>query len=153
MRHFFSLLLLAVTVTSCGDGEGPTDMIPAELEGSWEAAPSCVPDCGFTLARIDNPADSVNFVSALQQTFVLSLTLSGRFSLASTSGGTTIRGRAHTEGSMLIVRDDAGAQDTADYTLQNDVLGLRFRNVTEQFDFDDDGVGDPSTIRAYFRRQ
>lgn len=153
MRHLFSLSLLVVTVGACGDGAGPSNLIPAELEGSWEAAPSCVPDCGFTLVRIDNPADSVNFVSALQQTFVLGLTQSGRFSLTSASGGTTIRGRVHAEGSMLIVRDDEGAQDTADYVLQNDRLDLRFRGVTEQFDFDDDGQGDPSTIRARFRRQ
>ena len=152
MRHFFSLSLLVVLAASCGDGSGPSDLIPAGMEGSWEASPACLPNCGFTLVRIDNPADSVNFVSALQQTFVLNLTLSGRFSLTSASGATTIRGRAHTEGSMLIVRDEAGAQDTADYTLQGDRLGLTFRNITEQFDFDEDGEGDPSRIHAYFQR-
>lgn len=153
MRHFFSLSVLALTVGACGDSAGPSDMIPETLSGFWEAAPSCLPECGFTLVRIDNPADSVNFVSGLQQTFVLNMTTSGRFNLLSAGGGTTIRGRVEAVGQMLILRDEEGTQDTADWTLEGEYLGLRFRSVTEQFDFDGDGVGDPSTIRARFRRQ
>lgn len=155
MRHFFSLLVLipVVAVAACGDSSGPSEMIPDALTGFWEAAPSCVPECGFTLVRIAAPSDSVNFVSALQQTFVLSMTESGRFNLLSVGGGVTIRGRAEAVGQMLILRDEQGTRDTADFTLEGEYLGLEFRDVTEQFDFDSDGVGDPATIRARFRRQ
>lgn len=153
MRHFFSLSVLSLAVAACGDSSGPSDMIPETLAGFWEAAPSCVPQCGLTLVRIDQPSDSVNFVSALQQTFVLSMTTSGRFNLLSVGGGITIRGRVEAVGQMLILRDEEGTRDTADFTLEGEYLGLRFRDVTEQFDFDDDGVGDPATIQARFRRQ
>jgi hypothetical protein len=155
MRHFFSLsaLALALPLAACGDSAGPSDMIPEALSGFWEAAPSCLPECGFTLVRIDNVADSVNFVRALQQRFVLNMTTSGRFNLLSVDGGTSVRGRVEAVGQMLILRDEAGTQDTADYLLEGEYLALEFRDVTEQFDFDDDGIGDPSTIRARFRRQ
>jgi hypothetical protein len=153
MRYLFAASLLATALGACGDGSGPSDLIPAELEGSWEAAPSCLPNCGFTLIRIDNPADSVNFVSSLEQTFLLTLTGSGRFGLTAVGGGSTIRGRVHAEGTMLILRDEAGTQDTADYTLSGEYLGLAFRGVATQFDFDADGIGDPSMVRARFRRQ
>lgn len=153
MRHLFALSLLAVVLAACGDGSGPSDVIAAEIAGTWEAAPSCLPECGFTLIRIDNPADSVNFVSGLQQTFVLILSPTGRFDLTALGGAGFVRGRAHTEGTLLIMRDDAGAQDTADYTLSGAYLTLAFRGVTEQFDFDADGEGDPSRVRARFERQ
>lgn len=153
MRHFFSLPALALGLAACGDSAGPSDAIPEVLSGFWEAEPACLPECGFTLVRIDNEADSVNFVRALDQSFVLNMTTSGRFNLLSVDGGTSIRGRVEAVGAMLILQDDAGARDTADYTLEGEYLGLRFRDVTEQFDFDEDGVGDPSTIRARFRRQ
>lgn len=153
MRHFFSLPLLVFALVACGDGAGPSDVIPEELEGAWEAAPSCLPECGFTLVRVEDPADSVNFVTALQQTFVLNLTESGRFSLTSIGGATTIRARAHAEASMLIVRDEAGTRDTADYVLEGEYLSLSFRDVTEQFDFDGNGSGDPATVRARFRKR
>ena len=153
MRHFFSLLLAGLALAGCGDSAGPSDVIPAELAGSWLAAPSCLPECGFTLMRISNPADSVNFVSGLQQTFRVTLTTSGRFNLTGLGGASSIRGFAEAEGSMLILRDEAGTQDTADYTLQGEYLGLTFRGVAEQFDFDGDGVGDPATVRARFRRE
>jgi hypothetical protein len=153
MRYFLAVPVLALLAASCGDGSGPSDMIPEELAGTWEAAPSCLPECGFTLVRISNPADSVNFVSGLQQTFVLSLTTSGRFGLTAPGGGGTVRGRVHAEGAMLILRDEAGTQDTADYALSGEYLALQFRGVTDQFDFDADGEGDPSMVRARFRRQ
>ena len=153
MRHLFALSLLAGALAACGDGSGPSDVIAAEIAGNWQAAPSCLPECGFTLIRIDNPADSVNFVSGLQQTFLLLLSTTGRFELTAASGAGSVRGQAHTEGTLLIMRDDAGAQDTADYTLAGEYLTLAFRGVTEQFDFDADGVGDPSRVRARFERQ
>jgi hypothetical protein len=152
MRYFFAAPVLALAV-ACGDSAGPSDMISAELAGSWEAAPSCLPECGVTLIRIDNPADSVNFVSSLQQTFLLTMTRSGRFDLAAAGGIGTVRGRVEQVGSMLILRDDAGTRDTADFTLSGEYLRLSFRGVTEQFDFDGDGVGDPAMVRARFRRQ
>ena len=153
MRHLFSVLLAGLTVAACGDSAGPSDLIPQELAGAWLAAPECLPQCGFTLMRISNPADSVNFVSGLQQTFLMTLTTSGRFGLTGLGGASTIRGRVEAEGAMLILRDEAGAQDTADYTLQGEYLGLAFRGVAEQFDFDGDGVGDPAMVRARFRRE
>ncbi|HSK21356.1 MAG TPA: hypothetical protein VK912_19525 [Longimicrobiales bacterium] len=153
MRHLFSVLMAGLVLAGCGDSAGPSDVIPPELAGSWLAAPACLPECGFTLMRISNPADSVNFVSGLQQTFRVTLTTSGRFNLTGLGGASSIRGFAEAVGSMLILRDEAGTQDTADYTLQGEYLGLTFRGVAEQFDFDGDGVGDPAMVRARFRRE
>lgn len=151
MRYFVAALLVATT--GCGDSTAPADVIPEAVAGAWDAAPYCLPECGFTLVRLDNPADSVNFVSGLQQSFLFTITTTGRFDLTSPGGAGTIRGRAWAEGSAIIFRDQSGVQDTADYTLTGDYLGLMFRSVTTQFDFDGDNVGDPSTIRARFRRQ
>lgn len=153
MRYFVAALALACTTAACGDTAGPAAVISEELAGTWEAAEHCLPECGFTLQRLDNPADSVNFVSSLQQTFTFTLTTSGRFGLTAPGGGSTIRGEAYTEGSMMIFRDQAGAQDTADYALAGAYLALTFRSITSSFDFDGDGVGDPSIVRARFEKQ
>lgn len=153
MRHLFSGLMAGLVLAGCGDSAGPSDLVPEELAGVWLAAPDCLPECGFTLLRISNPADSVNFVSGLQQTFQMTLTTSGRFGLTGLGGASTIRGRVEAEGSLLILRDEAGTQDTADYTLQGEYLGLTFRGVADQFDFDGDGVGDPAMVKARFRRE
>lgn len=153
MRYLFAALTVSGALVACGDGTGPSDAIPAELAGTWEAAPSCLPNCGFTLIRIDNPADSVNFVSGLDLTFFLTLSPGGRFDLTGEGGVGTVRGEARAEGSLLIMRDEAGTQDTADYALAGEYLGLSFRGVAEQFDFDGDGEGDPSMVRAWFRRR
>ncbi|MBR9989676.1 MAG: hypothetical protein KFH98_07980 [Gemmatimonadetes bacterium] len=153
MRYFVAALALASMTTACSDTAGPAAVISDELAGTWEAAEHCLPECGFTLQRLDNPADSINFVSSLMQTFVFTLTTSGRFGLTAPGGGTTIRGEAYMEGGTLIFRDQAGAQDTADYALTGRYLGLTFRTVTSSFDFDGDGVGDPSIVRARFEKQ
>ena len=151
MRHLFSLLALSVAVAACGDSSGPSPVVPEELAGFWEANPECLPQCGFTLQRLSNPADSVNFVSALQQSFVANLTPTGRFNLTSSGAGITIRGRVEVVDGMLILQDEAGARDTADYAIEGEYLSMSFRNSTEAFDFDADGTGDPATVRARFR--
>ena len=151
MRHFFSLLAISAALAACGDSSGPSNLVPDELAGFWEASPACLPECGFTLQRISNPADSINFVSALEQSFVVNLTTSGRFNLTSAGAGITLRGRVEAVDGMLVLEDEAGVRDTADYVLQGEYLSLMFRNTTENFDFDADGQGDPALVRARFR--
>ncbi|MGH7448647.1 MAG: hypothetical protein ACRELT_13845 [Longimicrobiales bacterium] len=145
--------MAGAVLVACGDGAGPSAEIPPELTGSWEAAPGCLPNCGFTLIRVDNPADSINFVAGTGTTFLLTLTAGGGFDLNEVLGGIDIRGRARAEGAMLILRDDAGVQDTADYALSGLFLSLAFRGITEAFDFDGDASGDPAVVRATFRRR
>lgn len=152
MRHLFALS--AAFLAACGDSSGPSNAIPEELAGSWEALQACLPECGFTLQRVGVPGDSVNFVASLPGAiFLLDMTRSGGFDLRAPTAGVTIRGTVRAEGSMLILRDDAGTQDTADWSISNEYLQLQFRGVTEEFDFDADGTGDPATVRARFRRR
>ncbi|HEX6309252.1 MAG TPA: hypothetical protein VFZ69_13745 [Longimicrobiales bacterium] len=152
MRHFFAGSL--VLVAACGDGgSGPSSVVPAEVAGSWEASPACTPDCHFTLVRIDDPAQNVDFVSGLGAIFLLDITRSGQFELEAVTANETIAGTVRAEGSMLILRDGAGAQDTADWAVSGQYLQLNFRGESDDFDFDQDGVADPATIRARFRRR
>src|SRR5690606_33160714 len=109
--HLFAAVLLVVAAG--GDTSGPGSVLPSELVGDWEALQACLPECGFTLVRVSDPADSVNFVSALGATFLLEMRGNGGFELASPTGGVTIAGQARKSGNVLIVRDGAGVEDTA----------------------------------------
>lgn len=156
MRHFFAgpIATLVLALAACGDGAGPSDVIPPELAGSWQASPGCLPACGFTFVAVANPADSINVVDFIGLTMEATLTRAGRFELLARPGGIPpVTGQATVEGSTLIIRDDAGAQDTLDFTVTPDVLTLRFRGTYDVLDFDGDQVPDPATLRGVFLRR
>ncbi|HEX6133953.1 MAG TPA: hypothetical protein VFZ24_08315 [Longimicrobiales bacterium] len=153
MRHLFAVSL--VLLSACGDGgTGESDAIPDVLAGSWEASLACSPECHFTLVRLDDPSQSLDFVSGIPGSiFLLELTRQGGFELEAVAANETIRGTVRAEGSLLILRDNAGVQDTADWSIAGEYLRLDFRGETDEFDFDQDGLPDPATIRARFRRR
>ena len=152
MRHLFAGLILGFTLAGCSDGTGPAAVIPAELAGTWLAAPACLPDCGFTFAPVANPADSINVVVFGGLTMEAVLTRAGRFTLTARPGAIPpVTGSARVEGSTLILRDGMNT-DTLDYVLAGNRLTLRFRGEFA-FDFDDDGVDEPTSIRGVFARQ
>lgn len=152
MRHLFSALVLGLTLVGCGDSSGPSDVIPEELAGSWLAAPACLPECGFTFAPVANPADSINVVTFGGISMEAVLTRAGRFTLTARPGNIPpVTGRARVEGSMLILREGA-MTDTLDYVLTGNRLALRFRGEFA-FDFNDDQIDEPATIRGIFVRQ
>jgi hypothetical protein len=142
-----------LATTACGDGAGPSDVVPADIAGTWEASPGCLPQCGVTLVRIGVPGDTLNFVSEQGITFHLTLTRGGRFDLVPLPQGPAVSGRVEVEGSLLILRDTDGVTDTVDLARTGEYLDLAFRGVSENFDFDGDFVADPATIRARFRRR
>lgn len=156
MRHFFAgpIAALAVALAACGDAAGPADVIPPELAGSWQASPGCLFACGFTFTAVASPADSLNVVDFMGLTMEVTLTRAGRFDLIARPGGIPpVTGRVEVEGSTLIVRDDAGAQDTLDFTVTPDVLTLTFRGTYNVMDIDGDQVADPATARGVFLRR
>ena len=127
--------------------------LPAELVGTWAAEPACLPHCGFTLTSVADPADSLN-ATAWGLTTEISMTAAGAFRLSVRPGPDTASTAAvRAEGATLIVTDPAGAVDTLDYSLNVDLLTLRFRRVFTVVDFNDDGVADPAHARGTFRKR
>jgi hypothetical protein len=154
MRHFFAGSILVVAIAACSDGSGPSDVIPPELAGSWEASPGCLPNCGFTFTSTANAADSINVVSFIGLTMEVTMTRSGRFDMLARPGGIPpVTGRVEVEGDLLIVRDDAGQQDTLDYTVTPEWLTVEFRGTYDALDFNGDEVADPATLKGVFRRR
>lgn len=150
MRHLFAGLLLVLA--ACGDGTGPSAVIPEELAGTWLAGPACLPDCGFTFAPVANPADSINVVTFAGISMEAILTRAGRFTLTARPGDIPpVTGDARVEGSLLILRDGTNT-DTLDYTLAGNRLTLSFRGEFA-FDFNDDQVDEAATIRGVFVKQ
>jgi hypothetical protein len=154
MRHLFAGAIAALSIAACGDGAGPSDVIPPELAGSWEASPGCLPSCGFTFVAVANPADSINVVDFIGLTMEVTLTSRGRFDLIARPGGIPpVTGQVEVEGTTLLVRDNAGNQDTLDFTVTPQVLTLRFRKTYDVLDFDGDQIADPAIPRGVFLRR
>lgn len=159
MRHFFAPffapVLLAAALAGCGDGSGPSDVIPAELAGSWSADPGCLPaGCGFTFIPVGNAADSINVVAFMGLSMEVTLTRAGGFEMIARPGEIPpVTGQAEVEGSTLIVRDGQGAQDTLDFVVTPTRLVLTFRGTFDVLDFDGDQEPDPATARGTFRRR
>lgn len=140
-------------LAGCGDASGPADVIPAELAGSWEASPACLPDCGFTFVSTVKSSDTMNVVSAFGVSLDVTLTRAGRFEMVARPGAVPpVTGQARTEGSLLIVRDAAGVADTIDYAVTATHLSLAFRG-TAQVDFNGDQQTEAATARGRFRRR
>jgi hypothetical protein len=146
MRHFFAVagVLLAA---ACGDGSGPSNVIPEELAGDWVAEPACLYTCGFTITPVATPADSVNVIASYGITMDLSLSRSGRLELVALGGGPVepITGQARVEGQMLIVTSGT-AVDTIDYQLAGSSLAFAFRELITL-------NGAPSEVRGVFVRR
>jgi hypothetical protein len=153
MTALLPAALLALA-TACSDGSGPDNVLPAALVGNWVAEPACLPNCGFTLTSVANPADSVNATAFVGMTTEIAMRADGRFTLTfMPGGGTPVPGTAHVSGSMLIVRDAAGVVDTMDYTVTASVLDVRFRRIFTSFDFTGDGEPDPARARGVFLKR
>jgi hypothetical protein len=152
MRHLFTPLLV-LGLAACGDASGPADVISADLAGSWEATPACLPTCGFTFVSTAKATDTLNVVAAFGLSLEVTLARSGRFEMIARPGGIPpVTGPARTEGSLLIVRDDAGVQDTIDFTVTATHLSLAFRG-TVQVDLNGDQQLETATARGRFRRR
>jgi hypothetical protein len=149
-------LATSLLLTACGgDGTGPEgDVIPAELAARWVAEPGCLPNCGFTLSSVADPADSVNVTAFTGLTTEINMTRSGTFQIQTRPGpDTASTGSVRRAPGILIVTDAAGTVDTLDYTLSGEYLSLRFRREFTVFDFTGDGVNDPANARGTFRRR
>jgi hypothetical protein len=146
MRHLFAVVVVFLAA-ACGDGSGPSNVIPEELAGDWVAEPACLYTCGFTITPVATPGDSVNVVAGYGITMDLSLTRSGRLELVALGGGPVepITGRARVEGSMLIVTAGT-AVDTIDYQVTGNALTFAFRELITL-------NGAPSTVRGVFVRR
>jgi hypothetical protein len=157
MRVWTKSLAVAgcVVATACGsDSAAPGgDAVSAELAAVWVAEPACLPECGFTLASVANPADSVNATAVLGVEVEISMTRAGVFRLTTRPGPPAAQGTVRQEPGMLIVRDAAGVTDTLDYTLAGALLHVQFRRTFQVFDFTGDGVADAARARGSFRRR
>jgi hypothetical protein len=152
MRHLFTPLLV-LGLAACGDASGPADVISADLAGSWEATPACLPTCGFTFVSTAKATDTLNVVAAFGLSLEVTLASSGRFEMIARPGGIPpVTGQGRSEGSLLIVRDDAGVQDTIDFTVSATHLTLAFRG-TVQVDLNGDQQLETATARGHFRRR
>lgn len=148
-------LALALALAACGgDGTGPEEeVVPASLVGTWSASPSCVPECGFTLESVANPADSVNITAFAGIATEVSMTRGGSFVMRTRPGpDTATAAQVRVAGSTLIVTDAGGQVDTVDWAVTGAFLDLRFRRHFRVFDFTGDGVMDPAVARGRFRR-
>jgi hypothetical protein len=157
MRDARSAALAAATIAlvACGgDAAGPADAVPAELAATWVAEPACLPHCGFTLASVANPADSINVTAFAGLSTEIAMTRDGTFRLRTRPGPDTASvARVRAVARMLIVTDAAGTVDTLDYALAGQYLQLRFRRPFAVFDFTGDGRNDPAHARGTFRRR
>lgn len=154
IRRILPSVLLLAALGCGGDSTGPGDVIPAALAGTWVAEPACLPvGCGFTLYPVASPADSLNFTQLLGTTTRLVISSSGNFRVdVATTTDTTFAGQATVVGSTLIVTDPTGVQDTIDWSIQNELLRLNFRN---EFLLDLNGDQQAEVVRARgaFKRQ
>jgi hypothetical protein len=119
-----------------GDGTGPADVVPAALAATWVAEPACLPQCGFTLSSVANPADSINVTAYAGISTEITMTRQGTFLLRLRPGpDTASTASVRVEPGVLIVTDAGGVTDTLDYTLAGD------------------GTNDPAHARGSFRRR
>jgi hypothetical protein len=148
MRQNVVASLLVAGLLGCSDGSGPADVLPAELTGEWTAYPGCLYTCGFTFMPLANPADSLNVIATFGLTVNLSLQRNGRMEMIALGGGPVdpVSGRARVDGAMLILTDDEGAVDTADYVLDAGRLRLQFREIVSL-------NGQDARVRASFQRR
>lgn len=149
------LLSALVLATACGgDSTAPADVVPGQLAAQWVAEPACLPQCGFTLVSVANPADSLNATAFAGVTTQIVLTRDGTFRLTLLPGpDTASTASVRASGTTLVVTDRAGVVDTLDYTLSGQFLQLRFRRTFRVIDFNGDGQIDPATARGTFRRR
>ncbi|MGH7444633.1 MAG: hypothetical protein ACREKM_07140 [Longimicrobiales bacterium] len=146
--------MLAMGVAACGgDGTGPEIEIPAELVGTWVAAPACAPACGFTFANRADAADTTNF-TALGVTSRFTLNATGGFTFnAGVPSTVPIGGRMHVAGSMLVVEATGEfEEERIAYALSGDLLALTWQE-TYAFDLDDDGTAEAVEVRGHFEKQ
>lgn len=147
--------LVAAFFAACGgDGAGPAAELPAELVGTWEASPACVPDCGFTFTNATNAADSVNFTAAFGTTSRLTLNPSGTFTFSSGVPLTApVAGRMELEGNELVVQASGEfPEERIRYSLQGGMLRLEW-DETFSFDLDENGTDEDVRVRGVFERQ
>jgi hypothetical protein len=155
MRERGWMMVVGVALAACGsDGAAPPtgDPLPAELVATWYADTTCLPQCGFTFSAVSNPAATLNVVAAPYRfEFELEISQNGQARLTSRPG-TTDRGTIRRVGTLLIMQSTAGT-DTLEYVLAGQTLQLRYRREVVQFDLTGDGVADPATVAATFRRR
>jgi len=141
-------LLAAATAAACGDGSGPSAMIPSELVGEWHADAACAPTCNFTLTWKDNPAaklDAINLGMALR----MDIEANGRFRFGDVTAMPPA-GQVRVSGNEMVVTDAEGTIDTIDYRMETVGLRLDFRREFLVVSFNGDTIKDPSTASAVF---
>jgi hypothetical protein len=144
---------MVTMMAGCGDGTGP-EIVPSELVGMWVAEPACLPRCGFTLERVGSPGDTVNVTAFTGITTEIAMTRDGGFRLRTRPGpDTASTARVRVSPGMLVVTDVAGTVDTLDYSLQGQMLHLRFRRTFSVFDFTGNGQNDPAVARGRFEKR
>jgi hypothetical protein len=152
-RRGLIVVALGALAAACGDGTGPgADVVPPELVATWVAEPACLPQCGFTLAWVENPADSINVTSTTGLTMEITLTRTGTFRLVQRPGSESTA-EVRVAPGMLIVTDQAGVVDTLDYSIAGSYLQLHFRRTFSVIDFNGDGTLDPARARGRFLRR
>lgn len=140
----------AVALAACGDTTGSGGSLPDNLVGTWVADQGCVPNCGFTLALVANPADTLNVTQLMGIATEIQMTRQGRFTLITRPTTTgAVSGTARSEGSTLIVTG-AGTVDTMDYAVAGGRLDLRIRRI---YELDINGTIHPARARGIFVRQ
>jgi hypothetical protein len=156
-RALAAVALVTVTgLGACGgDGTGPgVEVVPPELVGRWVAEPACLPQCGFTLSSVANPADSVNVTAFTGISTEITMTREGTFRLQTRPGpDTASTATVRVIPGALVVTDRLGTVDTLDYQLAGEYLRLQFRRTFTVFDFTGDGANDPANARGSFRRR
>lgn len=150
-----AIWVLCTVAAGCGsDGTGVEAAIPAELVGTWEAAPDCMPACGFTFVSPADPADTTNVTNVLDTTSRFTLNESGSFIFSvDVASAATTAGRVRVEGSTLVVQATAEfPEERIDFSRAGNLLTLAWRE-TYAFDLDNDGVAEDFIVRGVFERQ
>lgn len=138
-------IFLLTAVLACGGEDGVAPEL-APMVGTWNATSAV-----FTNKQ--NPAQSIDIVKQHQAVITMEIGGDARATLTLIAFGqlTTVAGRARVEGSQLILRPDDPARPEERFLFQ-----LQGNNLTldgdGEWDFNQDGTPEPSTLRLLMVR-
>lgn len=151
-QRVLTAALAGALLLGCGsDPSDPGNRIPAELVGSWIAEPACLPECGWTLTSSTDPEVSLNFVDEpLNMTIGVGIEADGDFELSFSGQSAPERGTLRVEGQLMIITDQGGQVDSADYHIEGAYLYMQLR---KEYNFSVGGAAHTGRPLGIFERR